>query len=106
MRLTKVAIKIIEKQKIEEMNCSTTIQKEIEILKSLDHESIIKVYEIIENSLFVYIVMEYSGGGELYNYIVQKRRLDENEAGLFYIQLLNAIEYLHERKIVHRYYSN
>ena len=46
--------------------------------------------------------MEYCDGGELFNYIVEKERLDENEASMFFYQLINALEYIHSLGIAHR----
>ena len=48
------------------------------------------------------MITEYIQGGELINYIVNKDRLDENEAKVFYLQIIEGIEYLHKRNIVHR----
>lgn len=47
--------------------------------------------------------MEYVEGGELFNYIVGKGKLDEKESSRFIQQLLNAVEYLHTIYIAHRY---
>ena len=46
--------------------------------------------------------MEYASGGELFNYIVDRKRLDEKEASYFFAQIINGIEYIHKNKIVHR----
>lgn len=46
--------------------------------------------------------MEYAKYGEFFNYIVEKNRLDEEEASMFYVQILNGIEFIHQHKIVHR----
>jgi len=47
--------------------------------------------------------MEYVAGGELFNFIVKKKHLSEFEASFFYVQVINALEYIHNNNIVHRY---
>lgn len=60
------------------------------------------LYEIIETDTELYLVMEYCEGGELFNYIVDRERLTEEEASKFYLQLLAGIDYIHEAGICHR----
>ena len=98
----KVAIKIMEKNKIIDQEDLKRIQREIEMLKSLNHPNVIKIYKISEDSKKIYIIMEYCENGELFNRIVNKQRLNEDEAALFYYQLINGLEYLHKNKIIHR----
>ena len=98
----KVAIKIMEKNKIINQEDLIRIQREIEMLKGLNHPNVIKIYKILEDSKKIYIIMEYCENGELFNRIVSKRRLYEDEAALFYYQLINGLEYIHKNKIVHR----
>ena len=84
----KVAIKILEKKKINNEKDLERIKKEIKYLKMLNHPNIVKIYEIIENENNFYISMEYVSGGELFNYIVKNKRLNEIEASFFYSQIL------------------
>ena len=46
--------------------------------------------------------MEYASGGELFSYIVSKKRLSSNEASFFFVQIINGLEYIHQNNIVHR----
>ena len=46
--------------------------------------------------------MEYCEGGELFNYIVEKQRLSENESAYFYYQIIQGVEYIHSQGIAHR----
>ena len=98
----KVAIKILNKEKIKAKEDLERIKREIKILQLMDHPNIIKTYKIIENDKNYYIIMEYCEGGELFNYIVEKEKLDENEASMFFFQLINALEYIHSLGIAHR----
>ena len=62
----------------------------------------IYMYDLDEYKGKPYIVMEYCEGGELFNYIVEKQHLEEDEASLFYYQLINGLEYIHSKGIAHR----
>ena len=98
----KVAIKILEKKKINNEKDLERIKKEIKYLKMLNHPNIVKIYEIIENENNFYISMEYVSGGELFNYIVKNKRLNEIEASFFYSQIIHIIKEIHKHKICHR----
>lgn len=78
------------------------VQREIKILKEIDHPNFVKLFEIIENTDRVYLIMEYATGGELFDYIVSKDRLSEREACKYYLQIVHGIEYLHGKGIAHR----
>ena len=98
----KVAIKILKKNKILQNSDKSRLEREISILKKLNHINVIKSYKINEDSDKYYIVMEYCENGELFNYIVERQRLDENEASYFFYQLINGLDYIHHKNIVHR----
>jgi len=76
--------------------------REIHILKIVRHSNIVQLYEIIETSKQLFLIMEYASGGELFDYIVKKRRLQDGEACRFFHQILAGIEYLHKIKVCHR----
>ncbi|CAD8160099.1 unnamed protein product [Paramecium pentaurelia] len=97
-----VAVKILEKRKIENDADFIRVQREIAILHKVEHQNVIKLYEIIESETNLYLVMEYAKGGELFDYIVKKNQLSELAATKYFIQLIDAVEYLHQQKIVHR----
>lgn len=71
----KVAIKILEKEKIKEQADVTRVMREIQILKIVRHPNIVQLYEIIETSRQLFLIMEYASGGELFDYIVRKKRV-------------------------------
>ena len=97
-----VAIKIIDKDKMTKFCNIKRIKREFDIIQSLDHLNIIKTHSINEDTKKYYIVMEYCEKGELFNYIVKNKRLKENEASFFFYQIINGVEYLHNKNIVHR----
>ena len=98
----KVAIKIMQKNKILSKDDLIRIEREIEILKRLDHPNVIKIHKIYDDEKKFYIIMEFCENGELFNRIVEKKYLTEDEAALFYYQLINGLEYIHKNNIVHR----
>jgi 5'-AMP-activated protein kinase catalytic alpha subunit len=88
--------------KILEPSDKVRVEREIKILKSLRHNNIIQLYSVIQNVSTIYLIMEYASGKELFEYIVNKKRLTESEACRFYQQIISGIEYLHKLRIVHR----
>ena len=98
----KVAIKLLEKKKITEKKDLERIFREMSIVKNLNHPNIIKTYEIFDNEKYYYIIMDYCKGGELFDYIVKKGRLNEEETSFFFYQIINGLEYIHSKNIVHR----
>ena len=77
--MQKVAIKILFKDKISE-NDFDRVTREIHILKIVRHPHIIQLYEIIETSKRIYIIMEHCSNGELFSYLTSKKKLEEEEA--------------------------
>ena len=98
----KVAIKILEKCKIEEKEDLERIIREMEIITTLNHKNVIKVIDMCETQDHFLIIMEYCDGGELFDHIVNKQRLSENESAFFLYQIINGVEYIHSKGIVHR----
>ena len=94
-----VAIKVIEKipaNIIDDME----IKNEINILKSLSHPNIVKIYEFFDTALNYYIVTEYCKRGELFEYINNKYY--ERQLAVLFYQVFSGLCYLHEKKILHR----
>lgn len=99
----KVAIKILDKTAmVEDEDDVKRVQKEINILKKLRHKNIIQLYEVMESRKNLYIVMEICEGRELFDYIVEKKRLSDLEACKFFQEIIDGVEYLHSQCIVHR----
>ena len=95
------AMKIIKFQPSTQNNL-ITIQKEINILKSLDHPNIIKVYEFYKTEKYIYIINELCTGGELFDRIVASKYFSEIVACNVMRQLLSAVAYCHDKGIIHR----
>jgi len=97
----RVAIKIVNRRRIVNTDMVGRIKREIKYLKTLRHPHIIKLYEVITTPTDILMVMEHAPY-ELFNYIVEKGRLPEDEGRRFFQQMICAIEYCHRHKICHR----
>ncbi|CAG9318654.1 SNF1-like_5 [Blepharisma stoltei] len=97
----KVAVKIIKRSLISEQHLYIKIQREIKILKILHHPHIIKLYDVIYTEKEIILILEYVSGGELYT-LIEKGRLQENEARKYFQQIISAISYCHQRRVTHR----
>ena len=95
------AIKILNKKKIKKQMKNVKL-RENEIITKLNHINVVFVYKIIDTPEDYYIIMEYCKLGELFDYIVEKKKLEEEEAAVFFYQLINGVEYIHSKGIAHR----
>lgn len=68
-----------------------------------DHPSIIKIYEIFEEGQFSYIVTEYCEGKELFDVIIDRKYLPEEEACYIMYDIISAVRCMHANRIMHRY---
>lgn len=98
----KVAIKVLNRRKIKNLDMEEKVRREIKILRLFMHPHIIRLYEVIETHTDIYVVTEYVKSGELFDYIVEKGRLPEDEARRFFQQILSGVEYCHRNQVVHR----
>uniref|UniRef100_A0A6Q2YKU4 MAP/microtubule affinity-regulating kinase 3 n=1 Tax=Esox lucius TaxID=8010 RepID=A0A6Q2YKU4_ESOLU len=96
-----VAVKIIDKTQLN----PTSLQKlfrEVRIMKILNHPNIVKLFEVIETEKTLYLIMEYASGGEVFDYLVAHGRMKEKEARAKFRQIVSAVQYCHQKRIVHR----
>lgn len=98
---TEVAIKIIDKTQLDRANL-VKVYREIQIMKLLSHPHIIKLYQVMETKNMIYLVSEYASGGEIFDYIATHGRMTETKARQRFWQILSAVQYCHNRRIVHR----
>jgi serine/threonine protein kinase len=98
------ACKIIDCVLIEErfQGMMSQFQTEIESLRKLKHPGIIELYDVYLADSKIYIVMEIMNGGELFEYVVQKGTLTEDEAAKIVRKVTSALVYMHDNNIVHR----
>ena len=98
----KVAIKILDQEKIVDETDIERIKREIRILSVLHHKNIVQLYETITNNNNIYIIMEYIEGKDLFQYIYSLQRLTEYKSSQLFRQLISCLEYIHKLGIVHR----
>lgn len=96
------AVKVISKASMKKGSSTTSLLREIELLKELDHPNIMKLYEFFEDSGYYYLVGEVYTGGELFDKIAKQKRLDIYDAARTIKQVLSGINYMHRNSIVHR----
>lgn len=95
-----VAIKIMDKESLGDD--ISRVRLEIAAMKEFTHQNICRLYQVIETSSRMYLVLEYCPGGELFDYIVEKERLSEDEARRFFRQIVSAVGYVHSKGYAHR----
>lgn len=103
-RLTKetYAIKQVAKDKVVKMQAQ--FRREVFIMYNLDHQHIAKLFNHFEDDKYFYLIMEICEGGNLFNRLHRQKYFMEFEAGKFFLQVLQAVSYLHSHvpAIIHR----
>ena len=96
-----VAVKVMTRTALD-AETEATIRQEVQLLQSLDHPNIVGALDFFEEPTHFYFVLEKVCGGELFDRIVQKTFYSEKEARDLVKVLLDALNYMHGKKIVHR----
>ncbi|CAK5267567.1 unnamed protein product, partial [Mycena citricolor] len=79
-----------------------SVEREIVVMKLIDHPNIMRLYDVWETSSELYLILEYVQGGELFEYLCSKGRLPTDEALRYFQQIIAAIDYCHKLNIAHR----
>uniref|UniRef100_A0A7S3EFT3 Protein kinase domain-containing protein n=1 Tax=Rhodosorus marinus TaxID=101924 RepID=A0A7S3EFT3_9RHOD len=97
------AVKVIPKQKISTASSRRALVREVQILMDCDHDGVVGFHDLIEDSKYVYIVLELISGGDLYSALKDRKEgLCEAEALIVAHKMLASLVYLHKRGIAHR----
>lgn len=97
------AVKLIHKSGISpSQKSSDYMLTEIQILKSLDHPNILKCFEIFQDDRMFYVSTEYCPAGDLFSEIVKMKSFTESQCAEIMLQLLSAMVYCHEKRVIHR----
>ncbi|KAI5887939.1 Pkinase-domain-containing protein [Schizophyllum commune H4-8] len=97
-----VAVKLIRRGSIDSDARMSKVEREIEVLRTLKHPHIVRLYDVIETDKYIGIILEYASGGELFDHILASRYLRERDAAKLFAQLLSGVWYIHQKRIVHR----
>ena len=98
-----VAIKSFNKKNLNNHKDSKDkIVYETNLMKNLNHPSIVKILEMFEDEKHMLIIMEYLNGGNLYSFVKKRRKLKEKTAKFLFWQIIQGIKYLHSMGVVHR----
>ena len=97
-----VAIKVLDKEKIQKQNMGNQIKKEISIMKMVKHRYIVGMIEVLASKSKIFIVLELVTGGELFDKIVSMGKLPEDQALFYFTQLVEGVGYCHRSGVCHR----
>lgn len=97
-----VAIKAIDKNYMKDDFSKKKVFQEVFILKKIRHSNIIRLLEVFESPKHFLMVMEYAGGGDLLQYVKQRKRLEEIEAKYMFKQIVYGLGHCHCRSVLHR----
>lgn len=104
---TLVAIKAISTLKLDKSTSFLSFQKEINLIKDLNHPNIIQVLGKEKTTNNIYIILEYVNGGNLFDYLSQTLKTTSYPFSEVHVQkiirqLISGLEYLHQKNIIHR----
>ncbi|KAF7222204.1 death-associated protein kinase 3 [Nothobranchius furzeri] len=98
------AAKFIKKRRLSSSRRGVSreeIEREVNILREIEHSNIITLHDIFENKTDVILILELVSGGELFDFLAEKESLTEEEATQFLKQILDGVQYLHVKRIAH-----
>jgi len=98
---TKYACKVISKQHLDEQ-ANANLNREIQILRSVQHENVLTMRDLLETRDLIFIILPFMGGGELFEKVSQQSHFSEREARRVLRQIASGLAYLHSQHICHR----
>jgi aurora kinase, other len=97
-----VAIKVLQKAQLVKAGVEHQLRREIEIQSHLRHRNILRMYGYFYDATRIYLILEYSPGGELYKQLVKRGRFSEKTSAHFISELSLALDYCHQKHVIHR----
>lgn len=97
-----VAIKVLDKEKIQKQNMGAQVKKEISIMKLVRHPNVVQLKEVLASRTKIFIVLELVTGGELFDKIVSEGRFKDDTARFYFQQLCVGTKYCHDQGVCHR----
>lgn len=96
------ACKIIPKKRIKSEDLMARFESEIRINQQMHHPGIVQIVDLLQDDLNFYIFMEFCPNGEIFGYIVERNRLEEDEAKKFFVEIAEALRHIHSLNVAHR----
>ncbi|KAG5186473.1 putative serine/threonine kinase-like protein [Tribonema minus] len=96
------AMKVVRLPDMHKTKTYTRLKREVEIMKRLDNERIVKLYRVLKGSTCIYLICEYVAGGDLFDKIALNNQLTETEARRYFRQIVEGMVYCHSQNISHR----
>lgn len=97
-----IACKIIAHDQIKHRNIKKRLSQEIHNHHMMHHDNVVKMIDVLSDSNYMYIFLEFCVCGELFKFIVHKGKLSEREAAVCFKQILCGIQYIHSMNVAHR----
>jgi len=99
----KVAVKVIDKTKLDEV-AKAHLYQEVRCMKLVQHPNVVRLYEVIDTQTKLYLILEYGDGGDMYDHIMryEGKGISEDKARHYFKQIVSAIDYCHKLHVVHR----
>ena len=89
-------------KKSNDLSSLTLTELNVSKLLALDHPNIGNIYDVLEDEHYVYLVQDYYEGGDLFNFLIKNKIINEKLLKIIVRQILSALKYLHENNICHR----
>ena len=97
-----VALKVLKKSQLLRASVEHQLRREIEIQSHLRHQNILRMYGYFFDSKRIYLILEYSPGGELYKRLQSLGHFDEKSSAKMLVELASALNYCHTKHVIHR----
>jgi serine/threonine protein kinase len=97
-----VAIKVLEKAQLLKAGVEHQLRREIEIQSHLRHRNILRLHGYFYDNKRIYLILEYSPGGELYKQLTRLGKFSERRAAKYIVDLAMAFDYCHKKHVIHR----
>ena len=95
------ALRVIDREKIEDEGLLESLKNEITIMKMFEHRSVVKVIDMMASPNRIFLVLDLMAGGNMKSKLYNEHFLDEREAIFYFQQLFSGVEYLHSMGITH-----
>ena len=96
------ACKICSRKQLCEKNIFDRFEREVRLMQSFRHPSIVRIEDVVFDQNLIYLVMEYCSKGELFNVIAERGKFDENLSKRIFAQIVDGLSYIHAKNIAHR----